>query len=247
MSEVVKATICTAAAGETQRFTTNSSRPKSKAELRAEKKAAKKAAPKPKPKSLTPEEISKEKIKEEKKEEKLRLKQERRKEREKDTPRGENKGEKQKRQREEHIQNFLGSGWEKPQGKKRRKIDRASKGEDAEEDETESGFRTLGMGITYNDVVVGKGPEIVQNNSLLTVRYKLTGGQYGVLIDSSKKFTFRVGKGEVIKGWEIGVLGMAVGGTRKLVIPPKAGYGKQDIGAGPGGLLFFDVSVLSCT
>lgn len=238
MSEVVRATICTAAAGATQKFTTNSSRPKSKAELRAEKKkAAKKAAPKPKPKSLTPEKISKDKLKEEK----LRLKQERRKERE------ENKAEKQKRQREEHIQNFLGSGWEKPQGKKRQKIDRTSKGKDTEEDETESRFRTLGMGIAYNDVVVGKGPEIVRNNSLLTVRYKLTGGQHGALIDSSKKFTFRVGKGKVIKGWEIGVQGMAVGGTRKLVIPPKAGYGEQDIGAGPGGLLFFDVSVLSCT
>lgn len=116
-----------------------------------------------------------------------------------------------------------------------------------EEDEAKSVFQTLEMGVQFVDVAVGKGPEIVQDNSLLTVRYKLTGGKYGVVIDSSKKFTFRVGKGEVVKGWEIGVRGMAVGGVRKLIIPPKAGYGGEDIGAGPGGLLFFDISVLSCT
>ena len=41
--------------------------------------------------------------------------------------------------------------------------------------------------------------------------------------------------------------GMAVGGTRKLVVPPKAGYGGKDIGAGPGALLHFDITVLACS
>ena len=193
---------------------------------------------------------------------------------------------KQKREREEQIQNFLRSGWEKPRGKKRQRIERASNKEDVVSisvfdnendgmdsigfgrdndsrsekkvswcnevvggDETKSDFRTLemGYGVKFYDVIVGKGPGTVQDNSLLTVRYKLTGGKYGVLIDSSKKFTFRVGKGEVVKGWDIGVRGMAVGGARKLVIPPKAGYGEEDIGAGVGGLLFFDIAVLSCS
>ncbi|KAL7539518.1 hypothetical protein ACHAXR_009362 [Thalassiosira sp. AJA248-18] len=253
----IQSTCCTTAVGST---TNAQIRPKSKKELRAEKKAAKKAAAatttvasKPKP-SLTPEEIKKEQIKEEK----IRLKKERRKEqlkeREKEGRQG--KKEKKKREFEEQIQHFLESGWEKPPGKKRRRIDRASKEEDAsdkvsnavgEEEDTKPVFQTLKMGVKFVDIIVGEGPEIVKDNSLLTVRYKLTGGKYGVLIDSSKKFTFRVGKGEVVKGWDIGVLGMAVGGMRKLIVPPKAGYGGEDIGAGHGGLLFFDISVISCT
>lgn len=257
--------------------------PKNKKELRAEKKAAKKSAvtsPKPKPSLLSEDNNT-----EQSKEEKLRLKKERRKEQveERQKERLLEKRCKQKREREEQIQTFLRSGWEKPRGKKRQKIERASKEDDvstsvcnndndgmdsigfgrdhdshsekkiswcnevAGGDETKSDWRPLAMGVKYHDVIVGKGPEIVQDNSLLTVRYKLTGGKYGVLIDSSKKFTFRVGKGEVVMGWDIGVRGMAVGGTRKLVIPPKAGYGEEDIGAGIGALLFFDIAVLSCT
>lgn len=122
-------------------------------------------------------------------------------------------------------------------------FDKVFNGEEGEE----GGARTLEMGVKSIDVIVGKGPQIVQDGSLVVVRYKLTGGRFGALIDSSKKFTFRVGKGEVIRGWEIGVQGMAVGGTRKLIVPPKAGYGSRDIGAGAGGLLFFDITVLSCT
>mmetsp|Transcript_18992 Transcript_18992/g.29244 ORF Transcript_18992/g.29244 Transcript_18992/m.29244 type:complete len:274 (-) Transcript_18992:432-1253(-) len=114
-------------------------------------------------------------------------------------------------------------------------------------EEDESGARTLEMGVKCTDVVVGKGDVVVRNGSLVTVAYKLTGGKFGAVIDSSKKFIFRVGKGEVIRGWDIGVLGMAVGGRRKLIVPPKAGYQGQDIGAGPGALLYFDITVISST
>lgn len=48
----------------------------------------------------------------------------------------------------------------------------------------------------------------------------------------------------VIKGWDIGVVGMKVGGRRQLIVPPKAGYGGEDIGAGPGAVLFFDITLL---
>ena len=107
-----------------------------------------------------------------------------------------------------------------------------------------SGWTTLPLGVKYTDVVVGKGP-VVPSKCLLTVKYKLTGGKFGAVIDSSKNFKFRLGKGEVVQGWEIGLQGMREGGQRKLIVPPKAGYGSQDIGAGPGGLLHFDVTVLS--
>ena len=49
----------------------------------------------------------------------------------------------------------------------------------------------------------------------------------------------------VIKGWDIGVVGMKVGGRRQLIVPPKAGYGSEDIGAGPGAVLFFDITLLN--
>lgn len=114
-----------------------------------------------------------------------------------------------------------------------------------EKEDSDAGFQTLAMDVKFIDVVVGRG-NVVQDKSLVTVRYKLTGGRYCVQLDSSKNFTLRVGAGAVIKGWEIGLLGMAVGGTRKLIIPPKAGYGSQDIGAGAGALLFFDVTLLTC-
>uniref|UniRef100_A0A7S1BIM6 peptidylprolyl isomerase n=1 Tax=Corethron hystrix TaxID=216773 RepID=A0A7S1BIM6_9STRA len=110
-------------------------------------------------------------------------------------------------------------------------------------DET-TGTTTLRMGVKYKDVVEGKGPT-VEDQTLVNVSYKLTGGKFGAVIDSSKKFSFRVGKGEVIKGWDIGVIGMRVGGRRRLTVPPKAGYGSQDIGAGPGAVLFFDITLLS--
>ena len=229
-----------------------SCRPKSKKELRAEKKAAKMAsstASKTKQNSML-----------QAKEEKLRLlKKERRNEQLE-----ERKSTKQKREREEQIQNSLQSGWEKPRGKKRQRIERAYKANDvsisADNDNIdkkiswcntvvggESNCKTLEMGVMYHDVILGNGPDIVQENSLVTVRYKLTGGKYGVLIDSSNKFTFRIGKGDVIMGWDIGVRGMSVGGIRKLIIPKKAGYKEEDIGAGPGALLFADIALLSCT
>jgi FKBP-type peptidyl-prolyl cis-trans isomerase len=110
-------------------------------------------------------------------------------------------------------------------------------------DET-TGTTTLRMGVKYIDIVEGTG-QPAQERNLVNVSYKLKGGKYGAIIDSSKNFSFRLGKGEVIKGWEIGVEGMKVGGRRHLIVPPKAGYGPQDIGAGPGATLFFDITLLS--
>ena len=177
-----------------------SCRPKSKKELRAEKKAAKVA-------SSTASKTKQNSMLQAKEEEKLRLlKKERRKEQLE-----ERKSTKQKREREEQIQNFLQSGWEKTRGKKRQRIERAYKPNDvsisADDDNIdkkiswcnsvvggESNCKTLEMGVMYHDVILGNGTEIVRENALVTVRYKLTGGKYGVLIDSSNKFTFRIGK-----------------------------------------------------
>ena len=64
-------------------------------------------------------------------------------------------------------------------------------------------------------------------------------------LSKKKPFVFRLGKGEVIKGWDIGVSGMAVGGVRRLTIPPEKAYGKQ--GSPPvipsNATLVFDVTL----
>ena len=52
--------------------------------------------------------------------------------------------------------------------------------------------------------------------------------------------------GEVIEGWEIGLQGMKQGGIRHIIVPPKAGYGTKDIGAGVGATLYFEVTLLKC-
>ena len=107
------------------------------------------------------------------------------------------------------------------------------------------GMVTTRLGVQYKDTVVGTG-KATREGVPITVKYELTGGKFGAVLDSSKKFTFRLGMGEVIRGWDIGLLGMREGGRRKLIVPPKAGYGGKDIGAGPGAPLNFDITLLSC-
>ena len=81
--------------------------------------------------------------------------------------------------------------------------------------------------MTKTDLVVGKGPE-AKAGDVVSVHYvgTLTDGKE---FDASKKhgkpFEFPLGRGQVIKGWDEGVVGMKVGGKRKLVIPPSKAYG----------------------
>ena len=107
-------------------------------------------------------------------------------------------------------------------------------------------FLSLQKGVEYRDVVIGKGP-VVQDRKKIRVAYVLRAKErFGKILDTSNDFKFRVGRGEVIQGWDIGVQGMRQGGKRYLKVPPQAGYGQRDVGAGKGGLLFFEVTVLDC-
>ena len=103
--------------------------------------------------------------------------------------------------------------------------------------------------LEVKDVEVGKGAEAVSGKSV-TVHYtgKLTNGtKFDSSKDRNQPFTFQLGAGQVIKGWDQGVAGMKVGGKRQLTIPPNLGYGSR--GAGnvipPNSTLVFDVELLS--
>ncbi|KAH8675709.1 hypothetical protein BX600DRAFT_182482 [Xylariales sp. PMI_506] len=102
------------------------------------------------------------------------------------------------------------------------------------------------QGVTIDDRKVGNG-RVVKNGNKVGVRYigKL---QDGKVFDSNKKgkpFTFAVGKGQVIKGWEIGLLGMSVGGERRLTIPAHLAYGSKSQPGIPGNsTLVFDIKLL---
>ncbi|KAK6519352.1 peptidylprolyl isomerase fpr4 [Arthrobotrys megalospora] len=101
-------------------------------------------------------------------------------------------------------------------------------------------------GVKIEDHKVGSGPE-AKKGQKVSMRYigKLTDGK---VFDSNKKgkpFTFNLGKGDVIKGWDIGVAGMKVGGERKLVIPPNLAYGNKALpGIPKNSTLVFEVKLL---
>ncbi|HVR99260.1 MAG TPA: FKBP-type peptidyl-prolyl cis-trans isomerase [Thermoanaerobaculia bacterium] len=65
--------------------------------------------------------------------------------------------------------------------------------------------------------------------------------------DANQPLTFRVGAGDVLKGWDEGVVGMKVGGKRRLVLPPELGYGKQGAGSvvPPNATLVFEFELLA--
>jgi len=113
-------------------------------------------------------------------------------------------------------------------------------------------MRTTSSGLQYEDTTPGTGAEAKAGQEV-TVHYTgwlYEGGQAGRKFDSSKDrndpFQFSLGAGMVIRGWDEGVQGMKVGGTRRLVIPPQLGYGARGAGGviPPNATLLFEVELL---
>jgi FKBP-type peptidyl-prolyl cis-trans isomerase FkpA len=109
------------------------------------------------------------------------------------------------------------------------------------------------VSFTQTDLVVGTGATANTGNTV-TVAY--TGWLFdssqpnskGRQFDSLPSYTFTIGAGRVIKGWEQGVPGMRVGGQRRLIIPPELGYGPAGAGGGvipPNATLVFDITLIS--
>ncbi|HZF07683.1 MAG TPA: FKBP-type peptidyl-prolyl cis-trans isomerase [Thermoanaerobaculia bacterium] len=103
-------------------------------------------------------------------------------------------------------------------------------------------------GLKYTDLKVGEGDE-AKTGQIVSVHYTgwLTNGtKFDSSLDRKQAFSFKLGAGQVIEGWDKGVAGMKVGGKRKLTIPPGLGYGSQSVGGviPPNSTLVFDVELL---
>ena len=107
---------------------------------------------------------------------------------------------------------------------------------------------TTESGLKYVDIVAGEG-ESPTPAQVVTVHYTGTlenGAKFDSSVDRGQPFTFKIGVGQVIKGWDEGVATMKVGGKRKLIIPAELGYGARGAGGviPPNATLIFEVELL---
>ena len=111
---------------------------------------------------------------------------------------------------------------------------------------------TTPSGLQYEDTTVGDGA-LAADGQQVSVHYTgwlFENGKAGQKFDSSKDrgrpFSFGLGGGQVIKGWDEGVQGMKVGGVRRLIIPSALGYGARGAGGAipPNATLLFEVELL---
>lgn len=103
-------------------------------------------------------------------------------------------------------------------------------------------------GLKYDDIAEGDG-DTAESGQMVTVHYTgwLTdGNKFDSSKDRNDPFKFKLGAGNVIRGWDEGVVGMKIGGTRKLTIPANLGYGAQGAGGiiPPNATLVFEVELL---
>jgi FKBP-type peptidyl-prolyl cis-trans isomerase len=118
-----------------------------------------------------------------------------------------------------------------------------------EKDKEKPKVVTTGSGLQYEDLKEGTG-EAAKSGDTVEVHYtgwlKDGGKKFDSSLDRGKPFSFRLGAGMVIKGWDEGVAGMKVGGKRKLTIPSKLGYGERGAGGAipPNADLVFEVELL---
>lgn len=111
-----------------------------------------------------------------------------------------------------------------------------------------SAMKKTASGLQYEDLVAGSGNSPSPGKQV-TVHYTgwLTNGtKFDSSLDKNQPFTFTIGKGEVVPGWDEGVMSMKLGGKRKLIIPPELGYGTSGSGRviPPNATLVFEVILM---
>lgn len=110
------------------------------------------------------------------------------------------------------------------------------------------GEKITDSGLKYEDLVVGEG-DSARAGSKVQVHYTgwlIDGTKFDSSLDRNTPFSFPLGGGRVIRGWDEGVQGMRVGGRRKLTIPSQLGYGAAGAGGviPPNATLVFEVELL---
>jgi FKBP-type peptidyl-prolyl cis-trans isomerase len=102
--------------------------------------------------------------------------------------------------------------------------------------------------LICEDLTLGDGTEAVSGNTVVVhyTGWLTDGSKFDSSLDRNDPFSFRLGAGMVIRGWDEGVAGMKVGGKRKLTIPPEMGYGARGAGGviPPDATLVFEVELL---
>jgi peptidylprolyl isomerase len=111
-----------------------------------------------------------------------------------------------------------------------------------------SGAVKSSSGLSYTDLVKGSGaaPTSGKNVTVHYTGWLENGTKFDSSVDRGQPFVFRIGAGEVIPGWDEGVMSMRVGGKRKLIIPSQLGYGPSGAGGviPPNATLIFEVELL---
>jgi FKBP-type peptidyl-prolyl cis-trans isomerase FkpA len=108
---------------------------------------------------------------------------------------------------------------------------------------------TTESGLRYEDITVGEGTEATGKGQTAIVHYTgwlEDGTKFDSSVDRNDPFSFPIDRGYVIKGWDQGVIGMKVGGKRKLTIPSELGYGERGAGGviPPNATLIFEIELL---
>lgn len=121
-------------------------------------------------------------------------------------------------------------------------------GDGAEETTCQTEPITTSSGLVVEDLECGEGAEAT-SGSVVSVHYTGTledGTKFDSSLDRDEPFRFNLGAGQVIEGWDEGVVGMKVGGKRKLTIPPELGYGEAGAGGviPPNATLIFEIELL---
>lgn len=102
--------------------------------------------------------------------------------------------------------------------------------------------------LEVKDITVGDGKAVVKG-ALITTQYRgflSDGTQFDSSFDKGQAFQCVIGTGRVIKGWDLGLMGMRVGGKRTLAVPALLAYGERQIGAliKPNSDLYFEIELL---